>query len=203
MKHNTQSRYESSLWNHSRSSVCDDSLFVASSINIALQDELQWPGAERRNQLSQRLPDFPGCIGHIDGTLCRINRPDDIEHGGYYNGRKHMYCFNNVVTIDHDGLFIYVDAGFAGSFHDVRCLRACDIYDNWREYFRCDNLDDVQEYLLGDPGYMGAEMFILRRVDGREVIDEGSAVADAFNKRHASRRVQVEWGIGGLKEQIS
>jgi DDE superfamily endonuclease len=113
-----------------------------------------------------------------------------------------MYCFNNVVIIDHDGLFIYVDAGFAGSFHDVRCLRASDIYDNCREYFKCDNLDDVQEYLLGDPGYMGAEMFILRRVDGREVIEEGSAVADAFNKRHASRRVKVEWGIGGLKNRF-
>jgi DDE superfamily endonuclease len=60
----------------------------------------------------------------------------------------------------------------------------------------------VQEYLLGDPGYMGAEMFILRRVDGREVIEEGSAVADAFNKRHASRRVKVEWGIGGLKNRF-
>jgi DDE superfamily endonuclease len=179
--------------------VYDDSLFVASAINIALQDEIQWPGAERRNQLSQRLPDFPGCIGHIDNTLCRINRPDDIEHGRYCNGRKHMYCFNNVVIIDHDALFIYVDAGFAGSLHDIRCLRASDISDNWRDYFRCDNLEDVQEYLLGDSGYMGAEMFILRRVDGREVIEDGSVVADAFNKRHASRKVQVEWGIVALK----
>jgi hypothetical protein len=38
MKHNTQNRYESSLWNYSRSSVCDDSLFVASAINNVLQD---------------------------------------------------------------------------------------------------------------------------------------------------------------------
>jgi hypothetical protein len=128
-------------YGYSRSSVCDDSLFTASAINIALQDEMQWSGDERRNKLSQGLPDFPGCIGHTDGMLC--NSPDDIECCKYYSGRKHMYWFNNVVTIDHYGLFFYVDAGFAESFHGVRCLRASDIYDNWREYFRCDNLDDV------------------------------------------------------------
>ena len=79
-----------------------------------------------------------------------------------------MYCFNNVIVIDHDGLFIYVKAGFAGSFHDVRCLRLTELFMNWRQYFRNENRDLVEEYLLGDPGYMGADMFILRPVDNRE-----------------------------------
>jgi hypothetical protein len=34
-----------------------------------------------------------------------------------------MYAFNNTVVIDHDGLFIYIDPGYPGSFHDVNCLR--------------------------------------------------------------------------------
>jgi hypothetical protein len=53
--------------------------------------------------------------------------------------------------------------------------------------------------LLVDPGYVGEEMFIMRRVARRE-IPEGSHVAiDLYNKMHAGNRVKVEWGIGGLK----
>jgi DDE superfamily endonuclease len=143
MKHNNNFRYESSIWNHSRSSVCDDAIFAASAINVALDSEIKWPSPERRAELARRVPDFPGCIGHIDGTLCRINRPSGPDHGLYYNGRKHVYYFNNVAAIDHDGLFIYVDARFGGSFHDVRCLRGSHIFANWRQYFRNDNLDVV------------------------------------------------------------
>jgi hypothetical protein len=114
-----------------------------------------------------------------------------------------MYCFNNVVIIDHDGLFIYIVAGFAGSFHDVRCLRNFHIHQNWRQYFANDNLDVVQEYLLADPGYMGVEMYLLRRVDKREIQNaERNPVVRAFNQRHAARRVEVEWGIGGLKNRF-
>jgi hypothetical protein len=107
-----------------------------------------------------------------------------------------------LVVIDHDGLFSYIDAGIGGSFHDVRCLRGSHIFANWRQYFRNNNLDVVQEYLLGDPGYIGVEMFILRRVDGRELMEDGNPVADAFNRRHAARRIQVEWGIGGMKSRF-
>jgi DDE superfamily endonuclease len=202
-KHNTGVRYESSSWNYSRTSLPDDAVFIASVLNVALGDEIRWPSEERRQQLSQRLIEFPGCIGHVDGTLCQINRPRIAEHKRYYNNRKKMYCFNNVVIIDHDGLFIYVDAGFAGSFHDVRCLRNSHIHHNWREYFANDDLDAVQEYILGDPGYMGVDMYVLRRVDNREMQNANeNPVVRAFNQRHAARRVEVEWGIGGLKNKF-
>ena len=42
-------------------------------------------------------------------------------------------------------------------------------------------------------------MFIMRRVDLREDVGIVGPVLDAFNKRHAGKRIQVEWGIGGLK----
>jgi hypothetical protein len=130
VKHNTGVRYESSSWNWARSSLCDDMKWVSDAINESMSDEIQWPEANRGAQLEQRLPDLPGCIGHLDGTLCRINRPFDIgaDHRRYYNGRKHIYCFNNTVVVDHDGLFIFVDPGYAGSFHDVNCLRNSDLH---------------------------------------------------------------------------
>ena len=200
-KHKSSERFEAVNWNYSRTSLNSDGAFIASAINVALADEIKWPNEHRRRMLSNALPGFEGCIGHIDGTLCRILRPKIPEHKKYYNNRKSMYCFNNVIVIDHDGLFIYIEAGFAGSFHDVRCLRLTNLFRNWRQFFQNENRDMVEEYLLGDPGYMGADMFILRRVDNREA-DAANPVIRAFNKRHAAIRVQVEWGIGGLKKRF-
>jgi hypothetical protein len=60
--------------------------------------------------------------------------------------------------------------------------------------------DEYLEYLLGDPNYFGKEMFIMRRLGRWEVdhnVDEN--VIKAYNKMHASYKVQVEWGSGGLK----
>lgn len=120
-------------------------------------------------------------------------RPRIGEHKRYYNNRKKMYCFNNLVIIEHDGMFLYVDAGFAGSFHDVRCLRKSHIHDHWREDLVNDDLDQVLEYVLGDPGYKGEEMYIISTIDNREMlVDSSNPAVNAFNPRHAARRVKLK-----------
>lgn len=48
-------------------------------------------------------------------------------------------------------------------------------------------------------GYLGADMFIMRRVDNREAAHVGGPAMNAYNRIHVGRRIQVEWGIGGLK----
>jgi hypothetical protein len=49
--------------------------WVADAINESMKDEIQWPDENRRTQLAQRLPEFPGCIGHVEGTLvAKIDR---------------------------------------------------------------------------------------------------------------------------------
>ena len=79
---------------------------------------------------------FLGCIGIIDGVLVKIRRPrKNPEHGKWFNGCKKMYCMNNVVIVDHHGLFIYVNPGYTGLFHNVNCLRALDMYGTWHDYF--------------------------------------------------------------------
>ena len=76
---------------------------------------------------------------------------------------------NNVVIVDHQGLFIYVDPSYLGSFHDVTCLRALDMYRMWRHFFVHDDARQYFEYVLGDAGYVGTEMFIMRRIQGQEM----------------------------------
>jgi hypothetical protein len=109
---------------------------------------------------------------------------------------------NNVVIVDHHGLFIYIDSTYPGSFHDVSCLRASELHRTWRERFAHNDVNQYFEYVLGDSGYVGTEMFIMRRIQGHEM-DEGISeeVVNAWNKMHAGYRIQVEWGIGGLKQK--
>ena len=75
LKHDNIVQLQAYGWNYASSSSCDDCIFVASCINNALEEELSWPDAARRRILGQRLQDFKGCIGHIDGTLVQIRRP--------------------------------------------------------------------------------------------------------------------------------
>jgi hypothetical protein len=50
-----------------------------------------------------------------------------------------MYCLNNTVMVDHNGLFTYIDIGYPGKFHDVNILRHLALYRDWRAFFEhCD-----------------------------------------------------------------
>lgn len=62
--------------------------------------------------------------------------------------------------------------------------------------------DEYFEYLLGDPGYIGEEQYIMRRIGQVEVpVGADLAAINAYNKMHSSCRIIVEWGIGGLKRK--
>jgi hypothetical protein len=37
--------------------------------------------------------------------------------------------------VDHDGLFIYKDPRYPGSFHDFTILRQSELHTNWSDYF--------------------------------------------------------------------
>ena len=114
-----------------------------------------------------------------------------------------MYCTNNMVIVDHRGLFIYVEPDYPGAYHDVNVLRHSSLMMDWRNHFTHSDAEDYFEYLLGDPGYVGADMFIMRRFGSAEMpANVHEDVVDAFNKLHSGRRIKVEWGIGGLKRKF-
>jgi DDE superfamily endonuclease len=124
LKHDNACTFESALWNWSRTSANDDAVFIASCVNTAAASEIRCPTVAERAELATRIPELPGCIGFIDGTLVRIRRPyNDPLNSNWFNGRKKMYCFNNTVIVDHNGLLIYIDMGYPGKFHDVNILR--------------------------------------------------------------------------------
>jgi hypothetical protein len=49
---------------------------------------------------------------------------------------KNIYVMNNIVILDHRGLFIYINSGYTlGSYHDVNIIHHLAIYWEWCEYF--------------------------------------------------------------------
>ena len=84
-------------------------------------------------------------------TLVKIKSPKDLRGGDakrFYIRRKKIYAFNNTIVVDHDGLIIYLDEGYAGSFHDVTILRESHLFKHWPEYFT--RQGNYVEYLFGD-----------------------------------------------------
>ena len=69
---------------------------------------------------------------------------------------------NNIVIVDHHGLFIYINSTYPGSFHNVTCIRSLELHGSWYEHFAHSDMDQYFEYILGDSGYVGTEMFIMR-----------------------------------------
>jgi len=98
--------------------------------------------------------------------LVEIPKPwKNPKHWTWFNGHKKICAMNNIVILDHHGVFIYIDSSYLGFYHNAIILRHLAIYRNRCQYFI--HQDDYFEYLLGDPRYLGEEMFIMRRM-GRQ-----------------------------------
>jgi len=65
---------------------------------------------------------------------------------------------NNTIIWGHPGLFMYIDGGYYGYFHDMNILW------HFLIYYHFIHINDYFEYLLGDPRYMGEKMFIMHEI---------------------------------------
>jgi hypothetical protein len=76
---------------------------------------------------------------------------------------KQDLCNENTIILHHHGLFIYIDIGYHGFYHNVNILEHFNVYKNYCQIFT--HVNDYFEYLLGDPSYMGEKMFIMQRIE--------------------------------------
>jgi hypothetical protein len=61
-------------------------------------------------------------------------------------------------------------------------------------------MDAYFEYLLEDPNYMGEEMFVMWWVwEAQAYPLHDLDTWKTYNKMHTKYKIQMEWGIGGLK----
>lgn len=195
--------YEVVNRDYSRTLLLSDVYFICSVVCEVMENEIAWSCDQQKISLRVRTSRLTGWIGIIDGASVQIYRPRIEEDRSYYNGRRKIYSFNNIVVVDHDGFIIYIDPSFYGSYHNVRCLRGSGLGRNWQNYFKVDHDSSYPvEYLLDNPEYLKMDHFILRKIVGREIEDFNKPVISAFNKYHSDYGVLMEWGIGELKSKF-
>ncbi len=73
--------------------------------------------------------ELPRSIRFIDGTLIKIHNPywNEAYHT-WFKGWKKIYAMNNIIILNHRGLFIYIDIGYPNSYYDVSILRHSNVY---------------------------------------------------------------------------
>ncbi len=105
---------------------------------------------------------------------------------------------NNKVVVEHCGLFIYLDLGYLGSFHDVSILWQSNIHTNWCQHFIHRN--KYFKYLLGEPWYMGEDIFMMRQIEKHELAPRTNLlVIIVYNKMHASIFFKTTISVKGLR----
>jgi hypothetical protein len=73
---------------------------------------------------------------------------NDVAHKVWFNGHKVIYSMNNIImVVDYQGLFIYLNFGQLGSYHDITILCQFELHKNWCPLFLHD--DSYFEYLWG------------------------------------------------------
>jgi hypothetical protein len=65
MKHDNIIKYDTFMWNWSKFALCDDALFIASWINNALGNGIQWPIVKRGCYLVHICKNFLGILGSL------------------------------------------------------------------------------------------------------------------------------------------
>jgi hypothetical protein len=68
-----------------------------------------------------------------------------------------------------------------------------------------DPLDEYFEYLFGGSKIFGGiNVHVMKRMKKQKFpLDVNHGVIWAYNKMHVGFRVRMEWGIGGLKQNVS
>ena len=90
---------------------------------------IRWPIGERLNEVTNGFKDLnglPDCIGAIDGSHFRINKPP--KHQEDYVNRKSYHSINMQAVVDNKSCFIDVYCGEPGSLHNARVLRKSPLF---------------------------------------------------------------------------
>lgn len=177
----------------SKSSVCRSLHRVVAAINrIKFPQIVNWPQGNLIRQEFHELANFPHVCGVIDGSLIRIDAPNNNEND--FVDRNGNHSINCMFACGPDMTFYYVSVNWPGSVHDARVLRnssLCNRFeDGWRPF--------PNAILLGDSAYPLKE-WLIPPVFLRGAENEPQ---QRFLRAHKSTRRIIENAIGILKEKF-
>ena len=88
--------------------------------------EIKWPDeidCQRYSDAMEKYePELPGgCIGFVDGTLIRIQRPPDaLVENAYFSGSHKVHSINNIFLFAPNGCICWARINCPGSWHDSK-----------------------------------------------------------------------------------
>jgi hypothetical protein len=94
---------------YGKSSKHEDTVHVLQAIVEGLEDELQWPGAEKRQELAPVFPGmFHGCIGVADVKEYQVVKYlGPVKERRSWNGKKKINSYKLLSVMDHSGCYIF------------------------------------------------------------------------------------------------
>ena len=104
--------------------------------------------AAKWNEISVAFGVFHGCVGAIDGWLCCIYKPKNVDNTAhYYSGDYQRYGVNVQAVVDANLRFIYFGTIGPGRTNDARAFNNCIKLRQW-----IDSLPD-RHFIIGDNAY--------------------------------------------------
>jgi len=114
-----------------------------------LDDQLQWPDADKRQELASVFPGmFHGCVGIADVKEYQVVKYlDSVKEGRSWSGKKKVNSYKLLSVMNHSGWYIYARI----------CLgkNDCEVFTNSPLYLsRGDHFSD-DEFVAADGAFEG------------------------------------------------
>ena len=115
---------------YSKTSLTKDRYHVLKAICFALKDEIKWPTAAERLELTSKYTGiFKDCVGIFDCTKWEISKPGENDHERRtFSGKAHTNTYKTLAVINKHGKFIYVSRLMEGTNNDRTQWVKCDLY---------------------------------------------------------------------------
>jgi len=129
-----------------------------------------------------------GCIGAVDGWLCRVKTPTKRETAhvtSYFSGHYHCFGVNVQASCDHLSRFTSFSIKCPGGTNDVRAFQLSSLYNI------CSNLP-LGVYLVGDNAYIPTETMLTPY----SAADGMTLSKDSFNFFVSQLRIKIEQAFG-------
>jgi hypothetical protein len=131
-----------------------------------------------------------GFLGAIDGWLCCMNKPSDVDNpGDYFSGHYQRFGLNVQAVCDANLIFIYVSVAAPGKTNDQRAFNRLTKFITWLKEL-------PREYFLGcDNAYYPLLINLLIPFSGSEAHDPHKR---SFNFLLSQLRIRIEMAFGHL-----
>jgi hypothetical protein len=130
-----------------------------------------------------------GFLGAIDGWLCCMNKPSDVDNpGDYFSGHYQRFGLNVQAVCDANLIFIYVSVAAPGKTNDQRAFNRLTKFITWLKEL-------PQEYFLGGDNAYPLLINLLIPFSGSEAHDPHKR---SFNFLLSQLRIRIEMAFGHL-----